>query len=186
MTTTRLHPHHSLPAPVVHAGFSISQSKSHVLAGVQDAYWSDDEAVSGKDIFLNIGIDLPGKKNRRTPSVHYAWKKWTYPISISSPVFVGIRYVYCFSTQLLLDLALPRFVGSVGTTSKRTSTSGALLVGVFTPTTRLNLNQLPRKSEPPLSTSIYVGCRLTIAFIDLSAISDLCSKRNNASGSARN
>ncbi|KAJ3516722.1 hypothetical protein NLJ89_g943 [Agrocybe chaxingu] len=43
MSTTRLHPHHSLPAPVVHAGFSVSQSKSHVLAGVQDAYWSDDE-----------------------------------------------------------------------------------------------------------------------------------------------
>lgn len=37
---------HSLPAPVVHAGFSVSQSKSHVLAGVQDAYWSDDETVS--------------------------------------------------------------------------------------------------------------------------------------------
>ncbi|KAJ7581348.1 hypothetical protein C8J56DRAFT_833364 [Mycena floridula] len=35
---------HPLPAPVVHAGFSVSQSKSHVLAGVQDAYWSDDDA----------------------------------------------------------------------------------------------------------------------------------------------
>jgi CCR4-NOT transcription complex subunit 4 len=44
MSTTRLH--HPLPAPVVHAGFSVPQSKSHVLAGVQDAYWSDDEAVS--------------------------------------------------------------------------------------------------------------------------------------------
>lgn len=44
MSSTRLH--HSLPAPVVHAGFSVPQSKSHVLAGVQDAYWSDDEAVS--------------------------------------------------------------------------------------------------------------------------------------------
>ncbi|TFK42706.1 hypothetical protein BDQ12DRAFT_676664 [Crucibulum laeve] len=44
MSTTRLHPHHSLPAPVVHAGFSVPQSKSNVLAGVQDAYWSDDEA----------------------------------------------------------------------------------------------------------------------------------------------
>ncbi|KAJ7221729.1 hypothetical protein GGX14DRAFT_430855 [Mycena pura] len=37
---SRVHP---LPAPVVHAGFSASQSKSTVLAGVQDAYWSDDE-----------------------------------------------------------------------------------------------------------------------------------------------
>ncbi|KAF8797910.1 hypothetical protein BYT27DRAFT_7124516 [Phlegmacium glaucopus] len=43
MSSTRLQPHHSLPAPVVHATFS-AQSKSHVLAGVQDAYWSDDEA----------------------------------------------------------------------------------------------------------------------------------------------
>ena len=46
MASSRLHSHHTLPAPVIHAGFSVSQSKSHVLAGVQDAYWSDDEAVS--------------------------------------------------------------------------------------------------------------------------------------------
>lgn len=44
MSTTRLHHHPSLPAPVIHAGFSAHQSKSHVLAGVQDAYWSDDDA----------------------------------------------------------------------------------------------------------------------------------------------
>ncbi|OJA21540.1 hypothetical protein AZE42_01811 [Rhizopogon vesiculosus] len=44
MSTARLHHHPSLPAPVVHAGFSAHQSKSHVLAGVQDAYWSDDDA----------------------------------------------------------------------------------------------------------------------------------------------
>ncbi|KAF8628424.1 hypothetical protein AX15_003945 [Amanita polypyramis BW_CC] len=44
MATTRIQPHHPLPAPVVRSGFSIPQSKSHVLAGVQDAYWSDDEA----------------------------------------------------------------------------------------------------------------------------------------------
>ena len=46
MSSTKLHAHPSLPAPVVHAGFSVPQSKSHVLAGVQDAYWSDDEGVS--------------------------------------------------------------------------------------------------------------------------------------------
>lgn len=41
----KLHP--SLPAPVIHSShLPTSQSKSHVLAGVQDAYWSDDEAVS--------------------------------------------------------------------------------------------------------------------------------------------
>lgn len=50
MSSTRLQPHHSLPAPVVHATFS-TQSKSHVLAGVQDAYWSDDEAVWGLILF---------------------------------------------------------------------------------------------------------------------------------------
>jgi hypothetical protein len=41
---TRLHAH--LPAPAPHAAFSMPQTKSHVLAGVQDAYWSDDEPVS--------------------------------------------------------------------------------------------------------------------------------------------
>lgn len=45
MSTTRYHPQHPLPAPVVHQAFSVPQSKSHVLAGVQDAYWSDDENV---------------------------------------------------------------------------------------------------------------------------------------------
>lgn len=45
MSTARPHTHHALPAPVVHAGFSVPQSKSHVLAGVQDAYWNDEEAV---------------------------------------------------------------------------------------------------------------------------------------------
>ncbi|KDQ33917.1 hypothetical protein PLEOSDRAFT_1091684 [Pleurotus ostreatus PC15] len=44
MTAPRLQLTHPLPAPVVHVGFSIPQSKSHVLAGVQDAYWSDDDA----------------------------------------------------------------------------------------------------------------------------------------------
>ncbi|THH09989.1 hypothetical protein EW145_g1632 [Phellinidium pouzarii] len=43
MSMSKLHP--SLPAPVVHNSYiPSSQSKSHVLAGVQDAYWSDDEA----------------------------------------------------------------------------------------------------------------------------------------------
>ncbi|KLO10642.1 hypothetical protein SCHPADRAFT_832227 [Schizopora paradoxa] len=43
MSSSKLHP--SLPAPVVHHSYlSTSNSKSSVLAGVQDAYWSDDEA----------------------------------------------------------------------------------------------------------------------------------------------
>ncbi|KAK2467016.1 hypothetical protein APHAL10511_001274 [Amanita phalloides] len=42
MSASRIQPHHALPAPV-NVGFSTPQSKSHVLAGVQDAYWSDDE-----------------------------------------------------------------------------------------------------------------------------------------------
>ncbi|EMD34429.1 hypothetical protein CERSUDRAFT_117303 [Gelatoporia subvermispora B] len=41
---TRIHPHSPLPAPALHANHASNQSKSHVLAGVQDAYWSDDEA----------------------------------------------------------------------------------------------------------------------------------------------
>ncbi|KAI6110132.1 hypothetical protein F5141DRAFT_1064176 [Pisolithus sp. B1] len=44
MSTAKFHGHPSLPAPTMHAGFSAHQSKSHVLAGVQDAYWSDDDA----------------------------------------------------------------------------------------------------------------------------------------------
>ncbi|KAH8833906.1 hypothetical protein DL96DRAFT_1521515 [Flagelloscypha sp. PMI_526] len=44
MSSSKLTGHPSLPAPVVHIGFTVPQSKSHVLAGVQDAYWSDDEA----------------------------------------------------------------------------------------------------------------------------------------------
>ncbi|KAI5119088.1 hypothetical protein M0805_004861 [Coniferiporia weirii] len=43
MSLPKLHP--SLPAPVIHNSYMpTSQSKSHVLAGVQDAYWSDEEA----------------------------------------------------------------------------------------------------------------------------------------------
>ncbi|KAL4075413.1 hypothetical protein V8B97DRAFT_1867593 [Scleroderma yunnanense] len=42
--SSRLVGHSPLPAPAMHAGFSAHQSKSHVLAGVQDAYWSDDDA----------------------------------------------------------------------------------------------------------------------------------------------
>ncbi|KAI6009388.1 hypothetical protein F5J12DRAFT_905003 [Pisolithus orientalis] len=44
MSSAKLHGHPSLPAPAMHVGFSAHQSKSHVLAGVQDAYWSDDDA----------------------------------------------------------------------------------------------------------------------------------------------
>ncbi|KAI0637406.1 hypothetical protein C8Q77DRAFT_1097408 [Trametes polyzona] len=41
---TRIHTNSPLPAPALHASHALPQSKSHVLAGVQDAYWSDDEA----------------------------------------------------------------------------------------------------------------------------------------------
>ncbi|KAF9653850.1 hypothetical protein BDM02DRAFT_3182296 [Thelephora ganbajun] len=42
--STRSNTHPSLPAPVFQSGAASIQSKSRVLAGVQDAYWSDDEA----------------------------------------------------------------------------------------------------------------------------------------------
>ncbi|KAH9857629.1 hypothetical protein C2E23DRAFT_719717 [Lenzites betulinus] len=41
---SRIHTNSPLPAPALHASHALPQSKSHVLAGVQDAYWSDDEA----------------------------------------------------------------------------------------------------------------------------------------------
>ncbi|KAL0947530.1 hypothetical protein HGRIS_013627 [Hohenbuehelia grisea] len=58
MSNTRVQLTHPLPAPVVHAGFSIPQSKSHVLAGVQDAYWSDDEAESAECPLCMEEMDL--------------------------------------------------------------------------------------------------------------------------------
>ncbi|KAL6307964.1 hypothetical protein BKA93DRAFT_726639 [Sparassis latifolia] len=42
--SSRIHPHSPLPAPAMHTTNVAAQSKSYVLAGVQDAYWSDDEA----------------------------------------------------------------------------------------------------------------------------------------------
>ena len=52
---TRLHTNSPLPASTMHATHGLQQSKSHVLAGVQDAYWSDDEAVSiCKPFFLSV------------------------------------------------------------------------------------------------------------------------------------
>lgn len=42
--STRSNAHPSLPAPVFQSGATSIQSKSRVLAGLQDAYWSDDEA----------------------------------------------------------------------------------------------------------------------------------------------
>ena len=59
MSSTRLLGHPSLPAPVVHAGFSAHQSKSHVLAGVQDAYWSDDDAVSHSQTLASNHLSPP-------------------------------------------------------------------------------------------------------------------------------
>ena len=52
---SRMHPHSPLPAPALHSSLVSNQSKSHVLAGVQDAYWSDDEAVS--EIAKNSRVD---------------------------------------------------------------------------------------------------------------------------------
>ncbi|KAI0654784.1 hypothetical protein C8Q70DRAFT_925216 [Cubamyces menziesii] len=45
---TRIHTNSPLPAPALHAAHALPQSKSHVLAGVQDAYWSDDEAENAE------------------------------------------------------------------------------------------------------------------------------------------
>jgi len=80
MSAPRLHP--SLPAPVVHAGFSVSQSKSHVLAGVQDAYWSDDEAVSLQLVSIEGELTLSVIAfviDRVTRSVLCVLRKWIFP-----------------------------------------------------------------------------------------------------------
>lgn len=92
--SSRTSAHPSLPAPTLHAGYSASQSKSHVLAGVQDAYWSDDEAVRGNldgcnGLITKVSCPLP---YRRTLSAHFALRRWTSPTSTSSLVSVDTRY----------------------------------------------------------------------------------------------
>ena len=117
MSTTRLLAHPSLPAPVVHAGFSAHQSKSHVLAGVQDAYWSDDDAVSHPHASLGVtGKHLsPSDHHRMMPNVPFVLRRWIFQTSILSHVSVDTRYellrniyethVVTFSQDLPLLLA---------------------------------------------------------------------------------
>lgn len=69
-----------------------SSAKSHVLAGVQDAYWSDDDAVRLLDPALSHKSLLNDLLYRRTTIAHSVWRKWTCPTSISSPVRAGIKY----------------------------------------------------------------------------------------------
>lgn len=120
---SRLHPHSSLPAPVVHTGFSISQSKSHVLAGVQDAYWSDDEAVSYFKMYCMMN-DLQTTftiLSRRMQSARFALKRWTFQTSISSRVFVVTKWVpYHYIDIEETDAIYDRFVDFAGIISRRT------------------------------------------------------------------
>lgn len=106
MSSTRLHPHHSLPAPVVHAAFSVPQSKSHVLAGVQDAYWSDDEAVRFTRLLPALSVLISSRQCRRTRNALCVSRKWTFPISTSSLVSVDIRYCVPLSSRRLLVTSL--------------------------------------------------------------------------------
>jgi hypothetical protein len=94
MSSTRLLGHPSLPAPVVHAGFSAHQSKSHVLAGVQDAYWSDDDAVSHSQTPVRTARNhlSPPDHHRMMPNVPFVSKRWIFQTSILSHVSVDTRY----------------------------------------------------------------------------------------------
>lgn len=87
MTSTKLQTHHPLPAPAI---LSVPHSKSHVLAGVQDAYWSDEEA--GPRLFLFSLVFLTRScVLRKTRSALSVLRRWIYLISILSPVSAGIR-----------------------------------------------------------------------------------------------
>lgn len=94
MSSTRLVGHPSLPAPVVHAGFSAHQSKSHVLAGVQDAYWSDDDAVShSQTLVRSVRNHLGSPDHRRMmPNVPFVSRRWIFQTSISSHVSAVTRH----------------------------------------------------------------------------------------------
>lgn len=94
MSSTRLLGHPSLPAPVVHAGFSAHQSKSHVLAGVQDAYWSDDDAVSHSRTLGRTACNhlSPPDHRRMMPNVLFVSRRWIFQTSISSHVSAVTKY----------------------------------------------------------------------------------------------
>ena len=71
MSSLKLHP--SLPAPVVHASVAM-QTKSQVLTGVQDAYWSDEEVLSFFHLASRRSDDGSGyRKQQNVPSVSKRW-----------------------------------------------------------------------------------------------------------------
>jgi hypothetical protein len=122
-TMSRLHVHASLPAPAVHTGFSVTQSKSHVLAGVQDAYWSDDEAV-GFVVYLleyifSLTCALFLKEDAECP---LCLEEMDISDLNFKPCICGYQVFLCFSSVVPhLQLRFYRSAVSAGTTSKRTS-----------------------------------------------------------------
>lgn len=143
MSSTRIHPHHSLPAPVIHAGFSIPQSKSHVLAGVQDAYWSDDEAVSlsvySPSPFLTIFF-LPKSTGGRGMSVVFGGDGYLRSQFQTLYMWLPGGPQFSSSDESQFTGGIVRFVASVGTISRRISTVAALLAGEYTQMMLLSLN----------------------------------------------
>ncbi|KAF7359263.1 putative general negative regulator of transcription C16C9.04c [Mycena sanguinolenta] len=119
---SRLHP---LPAPVVHAGFSVSQSKSTVLAGVQDAYWSDDEAEDAECPLCLEEMDIS--------DLNFKPCMCGYQASLASS---PRHYLTCFV----------RYAASAGTISRRISTSAAPPVGEYTLTRVWSSSPLQLKS----------------------------------------
>lgn len=145
MTTTRIH--HALPAPVVHAGFSVPQSKSHVLAGVQDAYWSDDEAVRSllRVYFHKSNFCCEIQEDAECP---LCLEEMDISDLNFKPCVCGYQVIPSQYPQVKKSLLIliRRFVGSAGTTSRRISTSDALLAEGCTPTKLWSSSRLPLKS----------------------------------------
>jgi hypothetical protein len=67
------------------------QSKSHVLAGVQDAYWSDDENVSEYEKDQNKECTLMA--GRRTLNARSVSRKWISLRLTSSHALAVTRFV---------------------------------------------------------------------------------------------
>ena len=144
----------------MHATHALPQSKSHVLAGVQDAYWSDDEAVRTSPtaqpasvcaeylMFLDGyagGRGMPALSRgdghlRSQLQALSVWLPGAPPIVFPAG---NVSYIEC-----------PRSAVFAGITLRRTSMVDAPLVGGIMLMMLCNLNLSARKSEYLTSLSL--------------------------------
>ena len=174
---TRIHTNSPLPAPAMHATHVLPQSKSHVLAGVQDAYWSDDEAVraSPSAFFLCMCISLPALSSggRRMPVVsrgdgYIRSQLQAVPLRLPG-ADLGLSQLPCH-----LQANFCRSANSAGITSRRTSTAVALRVGGSTLMRPYSSSRSTLKSESPFSSLVSLLCIACYASGALPSLCPLC------------